>query len=56
MAITLTERQALICERALEFVQMGQWPQFRKDISDFSGEPLSENEVEKLEDALRTGE
>lgn len=51
--ITLTERQALICERALEMVQNGLWPDFQQDVKEFSGEEVSDDELEKLTSALR---
>lgn len=51
--IELTERQALICERALDMVQNGRWPQFQQDMREFSGTEVSDDELEKLTEALQ---
>jgi len=52
-AICVTERQAIICERALNMVQCGLWPQFCKEIEDFTGQTLEEDECIELENVLR---
>ena len=53
MEITLTERQALICERALEMVQNGIWPQFQEDMREYCGKEVSDDELETLSNAIR---
>jgi predicted DNA binding protein len=52
--VTLTERQALLCERALEIMEnAGQWPAFKEDIRKFSGKAITDREYEALKNALR---
>jgi len=52
-SIILNERQALICERALEMVQNGIWREFQQDMKEFSGTEVSDLELEELTDTLR---
>ena len=56
MKIELTERQALLCERAFEAINSaGAWTEFENDINEFSGEKLTEIEMDELIRALRSG-
>jgi len=49
----LTERQAAILERALEMVQNGIWEQFQNSVREYTGQEVTDAELDELTDLLR---